>query len=883
MPLAATLRSRGERPGSPQAGPWQLFMGLLKRVRSGPRRARPVGNSLERGRDDGRRDRRRNIAVKAGIFLLLTALTLAAFPRGEVFDYTVQVGEVWKRELLVAPFDFALFKSPDSLEAERRQVRFTTPPYFREIPDAQARMMANRDTVTRQLEHLFGAYEASLFNKSRGRLDEARRDSARYAELRRTARLKLTPEQWQRLVEDYAARIPGLASATREPPPGQRLDERLLRDAWEFSTQLVNMGVLDIPRDSIYTETLIARNEKARTERTIDKDEVYGLNEVYATVQEYFGSQYEEPELVNVTSAFVRAIFVPSLEYLRGETLRAWRAAESQISPTRGKVAEGEEIVRRGQQITPEIRQQLVSLERALLQRSGSRLHWRRDIGQLLLALATFAIFFLYLMMVRRPLFDDNRKVLLMALLFAGIIGLYAVGIRMTPVAMYAVPVAMVSVLLTVIFDSRVGLFGTLTLALLGGLLLGYDFEFTFATLFGGALGVFSVRDIKNRGQFFASAAVVFAGYLLIKGATWLFLGHSLAVFGTDLLQVAVNAFLLIMAYPLLWIFERSFDVTTDLTLLELSDTNRPLLKELSLRAPGTFNHSLQVANLAEAAAASIGANALLTRVGALYHDIGKMLKPEYFVENQRPGLNPHDQLKPRMSALIIASHVKEGLEMGRQYRLPRRVLDFIPMHHGTTRIEYFYRKALDEQEAGDSSIQETEFRYPGPRPNAKETGILMLSDGVEAASRSLSDPTHKRLESLIDMIVKARIEDGQLDDTELTFRDLTKIKETFLSLLLGIYHIRVKYPGQEDEKKKPEAPKQAAARQPAAEAPAGPPLAEQAAVEAVRQQGLVGVPEQSVPASSAAPDEASGPLSGNGAPDLEAAAGEDGPPPGTA
>ena len=370
---------------------------------------------------------------------------------------------------------------------------------------------------------------------------------------------------------------------------------------------------------------------------------------------------------------------------------------------------------------------------------------------------------------------------------------------------MYAVPVAIVSVVLTVVFDSRVGLFGTLTLALIGGLLLGYDFEFTFATLFGGTLGVFSVRDIKNRGQFFLSAGLVFTGYVVVMGATWLFLDSSAGLLGSDLLMAGINSFLLIIAYPLLWIFERAFDITTDLTLLELSDTNRPLLKELSLRAPGTFNHSLQVANLAEAAAAAIGANALLTRVGALYHDIGKMLKPEYFVENQRPGHNPHDQLKPRMSALIIASHVKEGLEMGRQHKLPRLVLDFIPMHHGTTRIEFFYRRALDEQADDSSPILESEFRYPGPQPATKETGILMLADGVEAASRSLTDPTHKRLEALIDLIFNQRIDDGQLEETNLTFRDLKQIKETFLSLLLGIYHIRVKYPEPLDDSKRPE------------------------------------------------------------------------------
>jgi hypothetical protein len=312
-------------------------------------------------------------------------------------------------------------------------------------------------------------------------------------------------------------------------------------------------------------------------------------------------------------------------------------------------------------------------------------------------------------------------------------------------------------------------------------------------------LGVFSVRDIKDRGQFFVSALIIFVGYAVVLTGGWMYLGTPVDRFGWDVVFAAIGASFVIASQILLWIFERSFGVTTDLTLLELSDTNRPLLKELSLRAPGTFNHSLQVANLAEAAADRIGAHTLLTRVGALYHDIGKMLKPEYYVENQRAGANPHDKLKPRMSALIIASHVKEGLEMGKEYGLPGRVLHFIPTHHGTSRIEYFYRRARERAE-DESNVLESEFRYPGPRPDSKETGILMLADSVEAASRSLDDPTHSRIKSLIDLIFRQHIDDGQLDDTSLTFRDLRQIRETFLSMLMGIHHVRVKYPGQEDE-----------------------------------------------------------------------------------
>jgi putative nucleotidyltransferase with HDIG domain len=287
----------------------------------------------------------------------------------------------------------------------------------------------------------------------------------------------------------------------------------------------------------------------------------------------------------------------------------------------------------------------------------------------------------------------------------------------------------------------------------------------------------------------------VFLGYLLVLTADLLLQNTPTARFTDHVIFVGINSVLLLLAYPALWIFERVFDVTTDLTLLELSDTNRPILKELSLKAPGTFNHVLQVANLSESAAASIGANALLTRVGALYHDIGKMVKPEYFVENQRGGVNPHDGLKPRMSALIIASHVKEGIEMARRIRLPQEVEDFIPMHHGTTRIEYFYQRALSQHKEGDPAVQESEFRYPGPRPHSKETSILMLADGIEAASRALENPSRKRLEGLIDAIVEARLEDGQLDNTNLTFRELNTIKESMLSVLTGIYHVRVKYP----------------------------------------------------------------------------------------
>jgi len=247
------------------------------------------------------------------------------------------------------------------------------------------------------------------------------------------------------------------------------------------------------------------------------------------------------------------------------------------------------------------------------------------------------------------------------------------------------------------------------------------------------------------------------------------------------------------------------FGITTDLTLLELADFNHPLLKALSKEATGTFTHCVTVGNLAEAAADAVGANALLARVGAYYHDIGKITKPEYFIENQSYDSNKHDNLAPNLSALIIINHIKEGLRLAKEYKLPQAIVDFIPTHHGTTRVEYFYNKAK-EQASGDSAINENDFRYPGPKPRTKETGILMICETVEAASRSLEKPTLGNIEKIIDSIIDKRLQEGQLDECPLTFADLKKIKGDIktntgiLPILKGIHHLRVEYPGQDKE-----------------------------------------------------------------------------------
>ncbi len=788
-------------------------MGLINRLfGSRPQFER---EALENKKNASRQDRRRNVVAKTCILLSLTTITVLAFQRGQNLASTVRVGDSWQRETLVAPFDYAIFKSEDSLQAERDRVRFTTEPIFHEDPTALEEMLHNHETVAQQLDEIFGAYRNWRVSVEMARLAaenndstqleaflaSARRDSILHVDLRRNAHVKLTDEQWRLLGEDYLTKSPELPEDRHSDEVESPLYETLLDQVFTLSTPLNTRGVLNIPYDSVFTDYIIVRDTETSTFESVHRDDIFDLNDVWETVQSNLEDVVpRDSGLGIVPTKFVQAVFVPSLKYQLGPTVRKVQEAQRSISPTRGKVAEGEIVIREGEQVTPETKQKLISYEISQRGRVVPALRWKRALAEIILALSTFSIFFLYLFMARRRIFNDNKKMLLMAILYAAIIGLFAVAIRTNADFMYAVPVVTVSVLLTVMFDSRVGLFGTLALALLGGLILGYDYEFFYVTLFGGTLGVFSVRDIRYRSQFFLSAAFAFVGYAVAIAGSWLFLESTAGQLLSNLLMAGISSFLLVMAYPLLWIFERSFDITTDLTLLELSDVNHQLLKDLSLRAPGSFNHSLQVANLAEAAAAAIGANALLTRVGALYHDTGKMMNPEYFVENQRQSFDPHKDLSSEESAMIIKEHVVFGLELGRKARLPHRVLEFVPTHHGTSRVEYFWRQALDDSRSDDLEPNESTYRYDGPRPHTKETAILMLADGIEAASRSLEQPTHDRIKDLIEHIVTVRIEDGQLDEAPLTFSDLNRIKETFLSIQLGVYHLRIKYPGQPKE-----------------------------------------------------------------------------------
>jgi putative nucleotidyltransferase with HDIG domain len=361
----------------------------------------------------------------------------------------------------------------------------------------------------------------------------------------------------------------------------------------------------------------------------------------------------------------------------------------------------------------------------------------------------------------------------------------------------FLILIPFLSMLLAILFDSRTAFYQTVVACFIVAGIRGNDYNMAIASLAAGVLAAYTVRDIKSRTQLFRSIAYSLLGYATAIAALALERGDSVSVTSLRLGFAAINATVSpVLTFGMIFLIEKFFGVATDLKLLEFDNLNHPLLRALADKAPGTYQHTLTIARLAESAAVAIGANALLAKVGSYFHDIGKIAKSEYFVENQMEMGNKHDKISPEKSARMIRNHVLDGVELAREYKLPQRVIDFIPMHHGTTVIQYF----LDKARSTNPDVDENDFRYPGPLPQSRETAIVMLADAVEATTRSLPNPTPKAIEETIDRVIKKRFTEGQLNECELTLADLTQIKVAFTKNLIGMSHPRIQYPEEKPE-----------------------------------------------------------------------------------
>ncbi|HES59522.1 MAG TPA: HDIG domain-containing protein, partial [Caldithrix sp.] len=481
---------------------------------------------------------------------------------------------------------------------------------------------------------------------------------------------------------------------------------------------------------------------------------------------------------------FFNQIIKPNLIYANELTEQAVENARNSISLTKDMVYENERIVDANERIDEEIFQKLYSLDMARMEQSKAEGSWQNRLaflGKMMLLTSIVLIAGLYLYSFRKKIFQDNKKLLMILVII--LLNLILAAIISGPLNWpgYVIPTTIASMLFAILIDSGIGFVGTVVIALILGGVQGGGYDITLITVVSGMVSIFAVHRIRTRNQVFKAIIYIAASYywiiLSLSGLRFDSLIEASRLFVIYLLPNAVLS--PFITFMVLGIFEKLFDITTDVTLLELSDLNHPLLKRLSFEAPGTFHHSMVVGNLTESAAKVINANSLLARVGSYYHDIGKMEKPEYFVENQMDADNRHEALSPNMSALILASHVKNGIDMAKRYGIPKLIRDFIPEHHGTTTMRYFYKKALDT--AGDKEINESDFKYPGPKPQSKETGITMLADAVEAATRSLNNPTPNKLRAFVEELVEERFREGQLDECDLTLRDLKNIVDAFM------------------------------------------------------------------------------------------------------
>ena len=464
------------------------------------------------------------------------------------------------------------------------------------------------------------------------------------------------------------------------------------------------------------------------------------------------------------------------------------------LSTTRGMVQKGELIVAKGTMVNSVIYQKLESL-RAAYEEDAKVIGNRNLIllGQFLLSGLIIALLIVFLFLFRKDIYADNRQLALILLVITGMLVGLSWAVRINIPSVYYIPFCIVPIIIRILFDTRLALNIHLLVVLIAGFFVPNSFEFAFLQISAGMVAIYSIKNLIKREQFLISALLILLNYFIaFTGISLIRDGSLTDIEWLNFVPFIFSVLFSLLAYPLIYAFERVFGITSDVTLMELTNTNSKLLRELALKAPGTFHHSLQVANLAEAAIFKIGGNTLLVRAGALYHDIGKTVNTQYFIENQNRGSNPHDTISYEQSAQIIIQHVNKGVEIAKNNNIPEMIIDFIRTHHGNTRVDYFYQSFL--KNFPEKFVDENIFRYPGPIPFSKETAVLMLADSVEAASRSLKDPDAISISDLVERIIDYKLDQGQLTNSNITLKDIDTIKLIFKTMLMGIYHVRIDY-----------------------------------------------------------------------------------------
>lgn len=503
----------------------------------------------------------------------------------------------------------------------------------------------------------------------------------------------------------------------------------------------------------------------------------------------------QEMDVEMVKAADINDYIRENIIYDAATSEKAENEFIQQVDISRGMVQQGQRIIDQGEIVNDHTFNILSSLKRVTEERSGSAAKNNGMVlGQLMLILLMFGSFYMYLLFFRPNEYRNRKHVVFMVLLVVIFLLLTAVTVRFELFSVYILPYAIVTILIRTFIDSRTALFASLITVILSSLMVPFPFEFIVIQMSVAMISIFMLKELSERSQLIRSSFFILLTYILvylgltlyqegsIKEANWLMLVYFL-----------INFIFIMFSYTLVYLVEQSFGFISGVSLVELSNINKPLLKELSEKAPGTFQHSLQVSNLGMAAAAKLGANASLIRTGALYHDIGKMMNPAFFTENQTPGMNPHAGLPFEESARIIINHVKDGVKIAQRYNIPQQIIDFIETHHGTSMPKYFYISWKNANPGKE--VNEADFRYPGPNPFTREEAIMMMADAVEASSRSLAEYSEESLRTLVDKIIDGQLQEGYFKLAPITFRDIQTVKDVFVEKLQTMYHSRITYP----------------------------------------------------------------------------------------
>ena len=683
---------------------------------------------------------------RVSLFLLTLALIVYAFPRQAKFKYEFTKGKPWMHETIIAPFDFSILKSIEEIESEKEIINKQHAPIFNfndAIFEIKAEEFVNLfedkwsldKNIQKDLKFTF----SNIFKLKSARNSTKKHDLVNFG--------------FNKLQEIYSKGI-----------IQQNLDNS------HGSQVLLKKGSLAEKRDIIDFYTI---NSAANEINLMDK--------------------LSEKEF-----AFIVPLLLASLEqniiYDKISSDELLQSELNSINISQGLIIEGQIIVNKGEIVNSDRYQKLLSLKEDFEGAEWNRTSYYLVLfGQIILVGISLLILFLFLRQYRLEIITNTTRISMILSLIVIMVLLSALILRINSAYLYILPFCISPIILKAFFDNRVALFVHLITTLVIGFIVPNGFEFVFLQLIAGIISILTVLKMYKRAQLFISVGKVIGVYFLVYIA--LSVIHDASFSGIELsilAQFAISGALTLFAYPIIFLFEKIFSLVSDISLLELSDTNSPLLRRLSEEAPGTFQHSLQVANLAEMGALEIGANAMLTRAGAIYHDIGKLQNPMFFIENQSSNLNPHDEIEFDESAEIIISHVLDGIEIAKENNLPDELIDFIRTHHGTTTVQYFYKQFIADFPEEEVDIKD--FTYPGPKPYSKETAILMMADSSEAAARSIKNPTSENIDALIEKIINKQISADQFVNADITFKEINQIKKLFKKKLVNIHHARIEY-----------------------------------------------------------------------------------------